>query len=557
MSMRTLLFGRKLFSILFPVASALVLVTSLLMVGGWSRLASAASTTTHTTTDTYQSGINCASGDFRCVEVANSDDVFGYYVGHDEPSALFYSNVPGSGNNMKYTFTLPTEPPATNPMQRGKSYSFELLPAFWFGMVMCDTQSYPELLSTCTPDSDSNIVDPAVSPKHAGEAYMELQLYPPGYVQQFTGFSCNATQWCAALTIDSLSLNPVTGQANNATCLAKTGEEYVNFAYLTKNGIPQAVPNPVQFNPSQQTPNPQKVLFMNQGDTVSLVMHDTANGLQTSMQDLSTGQSGFMTASAANGFGQVKFDPNGTSCQNIPYNFHPMYSTSSEMTRDTWAAGSYNIAYDTEIGHFDFCNGATVQYVPLTGVSCPSGNTEGIAGDQEPTDSDDVACFPASASTLVQVQGCLGENDPGYDGTSYQDYWPDGNTALHPTSVKFSSPKTGTGYNTQYNRVAFETDLPATEFATCDTSTGTGCTLIPTTDDGSPATFYPFYSITNVNGICVWRFGNHIPGSTNDFKQNQQYGTLLSLSYTAEGGGFVTAYEDFRQVLSSNPCPAA
>ncbi len=34
---------------------------------------------------------------------------------------------------------------------------------------------------------------------------MELQFYPPGYVQQFSGTSCNATQWCAALTIDSLS----------------------------------------------------------------------------------------------------------------------------------------------------------------------------------------------------------------------------------------------------------------------------------------------------------------------------------------------------------------
>ncbi len=91
-----------------------------------------------------------------------------------------------------------------------------------------------------------------------------------------------------------------------------------------------------------------------------------------------------MTASAANGFGQVKFDPNGTSCQNIPYNFHPMYSTSSEKTRDTWAAGSYNVGYDTEIGHFDFCNGATIPFAFLTGVSCPSTNTEGIPNDQGP-----------------------------------------------------------------------------------------------------------------------------------------------------------------------------
>ncbi len=488
-------------------------------------------------------GINCASGDFRCTEVHASDDVFGHYVGHDEPSTLFYSNVPGSGNRMQYQFTLPKEPSPSNPLTPGKSYSFELLPAFWFGMAMCDTQSYPEQLSTCTPDSDSNIVDPAISPNHAGQAYMELQLYPPGSVQQYAGFSCNATQWCAALTIDSLSVNPVTGQTLNSTCAALTGLEYVNFAYLTKSGVPQAVPNPVQFNPADQTPNPNKVLFMNQGDKVVLTMHDTQHGLRTELQDLTTGQSGFMTASAANGFGQVKFDPTGTSCQNIPYDFHPMYSTSSEKTRVTWAAGSYNIAYDTEIGHWDFCSD-----VDTTTGTCAG--LEGIPGDQEPADADDVGCFPASASTLVQVSGCFGENDPGFDGTSYQPYWPDGNTKLHPTSVQFTSPLTGSGYNVQYNRVAFETDLPATEFTTCDSSTGAGCTLIPETDDGQPAVFYPFYSIRNVGGQCVWQFGNHIPGSKNDFGQNAQYGTLLALTYTNVGGGPVTSYEDFRQILS-------
>jgi hypothetical protein len=37
-------------------------------------------------------------------------------------------------------------------------------------------------VSTCTPDSDSNIVDPAVSPNHPGTAFVELQFYPPGWV---------------------------------------------------------------------------------------------------------------------------------------------------------------------------------------------------------------------------------------------------------------------------------------------------------------------------------------------------------------------------------------
>jgi len=59
-----------------------------------------------------------------------------------------------------------------------------------------------------------------------------------------------------------------------------------------------------------------------------------------------------MTASAANGFGQVQYDPTGTSCVNLPYDFHPMYSTSSEQTRVIWAAHTYNISFTSEIGHF-------------------------------------------------------------------------------------------------------------------------------------------------------------------------------------------------------------
>src|SRR5579884_886483 len=103
-------------------------------------------------------GINCRQSGTLCTEVYDSEQVFGegVYVGHDEPSTLFYSNVPGSGNRMRYELTLPKDPSYSNPMTPGKSYNFELHPEFWFGMALCDTQSYPEQLSTCTPDSDSN-----------------------------------------------------------------------------------------------------------------------------------------------------------------------------------------------------------------------------------------------------------------------------------------------------------------------------------------------------------------------------------------------------------------
>lgn len=163
----------------------------------------------------------------------------------------------------------------------------------------------------------------------------------------------------------------------------------------------------------------------------------------------------------------------------------------------------------------------------------------------------------ASASSLVHLSGCIGTNTS-FDGVSYQPVWPDGNTALHPTSLLLTSPLTGDGYNMNYSRFAFETDLPRLESTSgkCNLNTGFGCSLIPNTDDGIPATFYPFFSIRNTIGHCVWQLGNHIPGSTNDFRQNQQYGTLLNLAYTGSGGSVIMQYNDFRQVFSSNPCKA-
>ena len=87
--------------------------------------------------------IDCSTAAAMCTEVANSDKVFGHYVGHDEPSLAFYSHKAGSGNNMSYNVTLPVEPPASNPNNVNKAFSFELSGADWFGMALCDTQSLP------------------------------------------------------------------------------------------------------------------------------------------------------------------------------------------------------------------------------------------------------------------------------------------------------------------------------------------------------------------------------------------------------------------------------
>src|SRR5215470_7985184 len=521
--------------------------------------------------------INCEYSAL-CAEVANSSDVFGSeYVGHDEPSAVFYSNEPGAGNHMTYSFRLPHDPSPNNPNTAGRSYSFELNGSIWLGMALCATQSYPEQVSTCTPDSDSNILDPATSPNHAGTAFMELQFYPPGWVpwptwQVAIGASaCDPTRWCAAMNIFSLAQDPVAGTIQNATCLARIGSpEYVNFAFVTKNGRPTATPNPVNSTTATFTPSPSD-LFMNSGDSLKVSLKDTPNGLQAAINDQTTGQKGSMTASAANGFGQVQYDPTGTSCVNLPYDFHPMYSTSSEQTRVIWAAHTYNISFTSEIGHFENCEGpnpipATPFGLDANGnpVTCPAGNTEGFGSNTSPTDGDDDFCFPASEALRIHINGCT-ETNTGFDSLGYQPVWPDGNTGLHPESVLFSSPRTGPGDTVNYSRVAFEADLPRIEAADfggpCNRSTGAGCTLIPITDKGTPAAFYPFFSAFQ-NGVqgnsgCMWGFGNDLPGATTDFGRNAQYGSLLSSTYLIFGGHGAThdLINNFRQIIP-NPCPA-
>jgi hypothetical protein len=234
-----------------------------------------------------------------------------------------------------------------------------------------------------------------------------------------------------------------------------------------------------------------------------------------------------------------------------------------------WAAHSNSIGFTDEIGHFQACNGpnpipATRFGVDASGnpISCPAGNSE----DSGPTDGDDNYCFPASESSLVLLNGCTDTN-AGFDGTSYQPVWGDGNP-LHPTPIRFTSPLTGSGYQYQYERASLEADLPRIEVPVCNRATGAGCTLIPTTDSGQPAAFHPYFSIAggsqqqggnSQGGGCIWQFGATPPGTTTDFGKNAGYGSLLFNSYLIFRGHGASRVitNDFRNVFSPNPCPVS
>jgi hypothetical protein len=108
-----------------------------------------------------------------CPDVVDSAQLFGpdEYVGHDEPSLLFYSNKPGAGNRMQYSVTLPTDPTPSHPTQPGKGYNFELNGSLWFGMAHATnspTQSrYRRALPTVTATSSTRLSHPSTPGRHS------------------------------------------------------------------------------------------------------------------------------------------------------------------------------------------------------------------------------------------------------------------------------------------------------------------------------------------------------------------------------------------------------
>lgn len=481
----------------------------------------------------------------------------GWYVGHDEPSVKFISSATGSGNHMTYFMQLAVDPhgaPTASPNGTTVSDYAELSPAPWFGLPICDAKSYPQ--NPCTPDSDRNR-GTISNPKDAGSAFMELQFYPPGYQPFIDAPSCDSTHYCAALTIDSLECT--FGFATcNANCI-----EPVNFAYLQRNGVPAGPPSPQLTDVSTFTPNGQ-TLMMNQGDKLAVTIQDTPSGLRTTVKDQSTGQSGYMVASAANGF----MNTNIANCTGTPFNFHAEYNTAQQQNQVPWAALEGGVLMEDELGHFEPCtslsnqlgvtfanNGQTFSDPQMfqicngpfesgnegegpcsvTTFLCKNATTEG--GAPCPTNNaatgalcefSDASCFPAGSRPIIvngktehvswPVAGCQANafqnGDLDFDGSSYIPDWPDG-SATHPTSFKYAGPFDAHGH--AYPSIQFETDAGGSE-ADCNVTTGAGC-AVPAVN----SRFYPFWTLSKA---CQWNFGNVIAGQTmRSFGGAAEYGT--------------------------------
>src|SRR5260370_34351490 len=107
----------------------------------------------------------------------------------------------------------------------------------------------------------------------------------------------------------------------------------VTFASPLPDGVPAGPPSQQLLNDASFAPNAQ-TLKMNPGDKVQATLQDTPAGFLTTVTDLTTGQTGFMVASEANGF----MNTNSRTCGGTPFAFHPEYDTAAQQNQVPWAA---------------------------------------------------------------------------------------------------------------------------------------------------------------------------------------------------------------------------
>jgi hypothetical protein len=298
-----------------------------------------------------------------------------------------------------------------------------------------------------------------------------------------------------------------------------------------------------------------------------------------------------MTASAANGF----MNTNIKTCDGTPFTFHAEYNTAKIQNQVPWAALEGGVLMEQEIGHSEVCSSVTNEdpfsmsypggqsysdpevYDTCVGGSegpnatgeGPCNSTTGICQNAEtqgpngpvacPTDNSasgalcefaDGFCFQKGARTVLvngvsrlewsDAKQCFADRyqngDLDFDGLSYQSFaWPNGGRD-RPTAFQYVGPFS---YGNHYPKIQFESDIGGSS-ALCNTMTGVGCTVAPTS-----ANFYPFWSLSPTFSAlgsgttsCVWNFGNVLPTTIQTFGGDAQYGTADVARY---GGTIISA----------------
>ena len=96
---------------------------------------------------------------------------------------------------------------------------------------------------------------------------------------------------------------------------------------------------------------------MNGGDVLEISLLDPPQGLTAVVKDLTTGQTGFIVASAGNGF----MNTNVATCNGTPFTFHAEYNTAKQQNQVPWAALEGGVLMEQEIGHAESCDSLSNQ----------------------------------------------------------------------------------------------------------------------------------------------------------------------------------------------------
>jgi hypothetical protein len=284
------------------------------------------------------------------------------------------------------------------------------------------------------------------------------------------------------------------------------------------------------------TPN-SHTLLMNSGDHLVIHMLDAPvpgnpaqRALKLTIHDLTTGRSGFMQASAKNGFRATNIQ----DCSGTPFNYQPEYSTARPRNIVPWAADQLTVGTQFEIGHFQACTALqqplnVSQFIP--GFNDPTWNKclgpyeRTTKPDSKTPETGDAFCYPKGDTHLGRVPpnmvtGCLDvvfqNGDLDFDGSPYWPDWPNSTRPnLFPATFLQAQPRTnGAGYP----RFQMQTDAALSE-ASCKFPNPSGCKVPP---PGAPGKFYPYWTLTK---SCVWEFGNMTNGNT--FGKQAQYGSII------------------------------
>ena len=254
---------------------------------------------------------------------------------------------------------------------------------------------------------------------------------------------------------------------------------------------------------------------MNPGDRLKIRIFDNkaAGALETSVQDLTTGRTGYMLASAANGFANTSI----ATCDGTPWSFRPLYSTASTANQGGWAVANINVAY--EVGHFEPCTSLAEPSRSVGNYNDPSWNL--CDGPYENTRTGHVVKRRARRRALLPggrhprpVEFSAGPGDRlhlradlDYDGTSYWRDWPDStHPGMFPSPLLISQPSTVHG--APYPQMQFLTDNPATN-SECSPTATAACVVPP---PQAPGGFYPYWTLAS--GRAAGQHGGGASGSS-------------------------------------------